>query len=238
MNIYPAIDIRGGRCVRLKQGDFSRETVYESDPWKVAVKFREEGAKYIHIVDLDGARSGGGVNDENIKHIIDSADVKVQVGGGIRDMQAIEDKFILGVHRVIIGTQAIKDPAFVKDAVRAYGDRIIVGIDAKEGLAAISGWEEISGKNALELALDMREIGVKTIIYTDISKDCMMTGPNLAATEELARYTGVDIIASGGVSSINDLREVSKTGASGVIIGNALYTGAVSLKDAVALFEN
>jgi len=235
MKIYPAIDIRGGRCVRLKQGDFNKETVYGDDPCKIAAKFCEEGASYIHIVDLDGARKGCGINNEHIKRIIDSTGVKVQTGGGIRDMRAIEEKLAIGVQRVIIGTQAIKNPAFVKEAVSAYGDRIIVGIDAKNGLAAVSGWEEISEVSALKLALSVRELGVKTIIYTDISKDCMMTGPNFAATEELVRQTGMEIIASGGVSSIDDLREISKTGAAGVIIGNALYTGNISLKDAIAL---
>lgn len=238
MIIYPAIDIREGRCVRLRQGNFNDETVFSDEPWKVAVKYCEEGASWIHIVDLDGARSGSSVNNEHIKRIIESVNVKVQVGGGIRNMQSVLEKFSLGVSRVILGTSAIKNPEFVREAVREFGDKIAVGIDAKNGLVAVSGWEEVSEVSSLKLSFDMRELGVKTIIHTDISRDSMMEGPNVAATKELVERTGMDIIASGGVSSLLDLEETAKTGASGVIIGKALLTGALSLREAISRFEN
>lgn len=233
MIVYPAIDIKEGRCVRLKQGNFNEATVYNDEPWKVALQYCEAGASYIHIVDLDGARAGSGVNNEHIKKIIENVSVKVQVGGGIRNMRDIEEKFALGADRVILGTSAVKNPEFVRDAVREFGERIAVGIDATGGLVAISGWEEVSEVSALKLSFDMRELGVKTIIYTDIARDGMMTGPNTAATKDLADRTGMDIIASGGVSSLKDLTEIKQTGASGVIIGKALFTGAISLADAI-----
>ncbi|MDR1690036.1 MAG: 1-(5-phosphoribosyl)-5-[(5-phosphoribosylamino)methylideneamino]imidazole-4-carboxamide isomerase [Clostridiales bacterium] len=237
MIIYPAVDIIGGRCVSLKQGDFNEQTVFDEDPLNVAIKYRLAGASYIHVVDLDGARTGSGINNEQIRRIAAHCGAKVQVGGGIRNMENVAEKFALGVDRVIIGTAAIKNPDFVKEAVSKYGNRIIVGIDANDGLAAVSGWEEVSEVSAVKLALDMRSLGVKTIIYTDISKDGMMKGPNIAQTEHLFFRTGLDIIASGGVSGMDDLKRLKAAGVAGAITGMAVLTGALSLKEAITFFE-
>lgn len=237
MRIYPAIDIKNGKCVRLRQGKFDDMTVYNDNPVEVAKEWIKSGASYIHLVDLDGAREGAGVNSEIIREIANLSDVPVQTGGGIRTIEDIENKLALGVRRVILGTVAVKNPEIVKEAVEKFGDAIAVGIDAKNGMVAVSGWEEVSEVSAVDLCIKMGEYGVKTIIYTDISKDGMMSGPNIEATKELVDKTGIDIIASGGVSSMNDLENVDKINAHGAIIGKALYTGAINLKDAVDRFE-
>ena len=237
MRIYPAIDIKNGKCVRLRQGKFDDMTVYNDNPVEVAKEWIKNGASYIHLVDLDGAREGSGVNSDIIKEIANLSDVPVQTGGGIRTIEDIENKLALGVRRVILGTVAVKNPEIVKEAVEKFGDAIAVGIDAKNGMVAVSGWEEVSEVSAVDLCVKMRDYGVKTIIYTDISKDGMMSGPNIEATKELVDKTGIDIIASGGVSSMSDLENVDKIKAHGAIIGKALYTGAINLKDAVDRFE-
>ncbi len=237
MRIYPAIDIKNGKCVRLRQGNFDDMTVYNDNPVEVAKEWIKNGASYIHLVDLDGAREGSGVNSDIIKEIANLSDVPVQTGGGIRTIEDIENKLALGVRRVILGTVAVKNPEIVKEAVEKFGDAIAVGIDAKNGMVAVSGWEEVSEVSAVDLCVKMRDYGVKTIIYTDISKDGMMGGPNIEATKEIVDATGIDIIASGGVSGMNDLENVDKINAHGAIIGKALYTGAINLKEAVDRFE-
>ena len=237
MRIYPAIDIKNGKCVRLRQGNFDDMTVYNDNPVEVAKEWIKNGASYIHLVDLDGAREGSGVNSDIIKEIANLSDVPVQTGGGIRTIEDIENKLALGVRRVILGTVAVKNPEIVKEAVEKFGDAIAVGIDAKNGMVAVSGWEEVSEVSAVDLCVKMRDYGVKTIIYTDISKDGMMGGPNIEATKEIFDATGIDIIASGGVSGMNDLENVDKINAHGAIIGKALYTGAINLKEAVDRFE-
>ncbi len=237
MRIYPAIDIKNGKCVRLRQGNFNDMTVYNDNPVEVAKEWIKNGASYIHLVDLDGAREGSGVNSDIIKEIANLSDVPVQTGGGIRTIEDIENKLALGVRRVILGTVAVKNPEIVKEAVEKFGDAIAVGIDAKNGMVAVSGWEEVSEVSAVDLCVKMRDYGVKTIIYTDISKDGMMSGPNIEATKEIVDATGIDIIASGGVSGMNDLENVDKINAHGAIIGKALYTGAINLKEAVDRFE-
>lgn len=237
MRIYPAIDIKNGKCVRLRQGNFDDMTVYNDNPVEVAKEWIKNGASYIHLVDLDGAREGSGVNSDIIKEIANLSDVPVQTGGGIRTIEDIENKLALGVRRVILGTVAVKNPEIVKEAVEKFGDAIAVGIDAKNGMVAVSGWEEVSEVSAVDLCVKMRDYGVKTIIYTDISKDGMMGGPNIEATKEIVDATGIDIIASGGVSRMNDLENVDKINAHGAIIGKALYTGAINLKEAVDRFE-
>lgn len=237
MRIYPAIDIKNGKCVRLRQGNFDDMTVYNDNPVEVAKEWIKNGASYIHLVDLDGAREGSGVNSYIIKEIANLSDVPVQTGGGIRTIEDIENKLALGVRRVILGTVAVKNPEIVKEAVEKFGDAIAVGIDAKNGMVAVSGWEEVSEVSAVDLCVKMRDYGVKTIIYTDISKDGMMSGPNIDATKEIVDATGIDIIASGGVSGMNDLENVDKINAHGAIIGKALYTGAINLKEAVDRFE-
>lgn len=235
MRIYPAIDIKGGQCVRLFKGDFNEVTVFADDPAEMAVRWAREGGEYIHAVDLDGAKSGGGINDEVIKRICSAVDIPVQVGGGIRSMEDIENKFKIGVQRVIIGTAAVKDMDFVRRAVDKYNERIAVGIDAKDGFAAVSGWEEVSSIGAVELAKKMEEIGVSTFIYTDISTDGTLAGPNTAAMQKMAEAVSADVIASGGVGNISHIEALIPTGVEGVIVGKALYTGNVKLADALAL---
>ncbi|MBQ4347662.1 MAG: 1-(5-phosphoribosyl)-5-[Firmicutes bacterium] len=237
MRIYPAVDIKNGMCVRLSQGRFDEVTVYEQNPVLMAEKWVNCGAGFLHIVDLDGALKGAEVNADIIKEIVKSFNVPVQTGGGIRTLKDIEKKLDMGCARVILGTAAVRDPELVRKAVELYGDKIAVGIDAKEKMVAISGWEEVSGIKAVELGRRMKDMGVKTIIYTDISRDGMMGGVNTEATAEMAALGGLDIIASGGVSGMKDLEEVQKTGAHGVIIGKALYQGAIDLKEAIEKYE-
>lgn len=237
MRIYPAIDIKDGKCVRLKQGSFNDLTVYEQNPLNAAERWAKAGASYIHIVDLDGAVRGIGVNDEIIKNIIEKYNIPIQTGGGIRSMEDIDKKINIGVSRVIIGTAAVKNPELVKEAVKKYGDKIAVGIDAKDGMVAIEGWEEVSQISAIELCKSMAEYGVKTIIYTDISKDGMMSGANIESTREIIEASKVDVIISGGVSSEVDIEAASKINAHGAIIGKALYTGAIDLKKIIEKYE-
>jgi len=234
MILYPAIDLRGGECVRLMQGDFDQTTVYSKEPLKTAQKWAASGAPWLHMVDLDGARQENSNNRAVICEVAKSLHIPVQTGGGIRTMADVEELLEGGVSRVILGTVAVKNPAFVKEAVERYGDKIAVGIDAKDGYAAISGWEEVSGREAVDLALQMKSYGVRHLIYTDISTDGMLSGPNYDAMRRMAEAFGPGVIASGGVGANGHLLELVKTGVSGAIIGKALYTGAVDLAKAVA----
>ena len=237
MQIYPAIDLKNGQCVRLKQGRFDDVTSYGDDPVQRAKIWEQAGATYIHVVDLDGARTGNSYNLEAIKKIVSAVNVPVQTGGGIRSMRDIEQRIDAGVSRVIIGTAAVNNPELVKEAVRVYGDKIAVGIDASKGMVATDGWEKISDVPAVALCKKMAEIGVKTVVYTDISKDGMMSGPNIESTKELVEQIGINIIASGGVSTMSDLESVESINAQGVIIGKALYQGALDLKEVIERFE-
>ena len=238
MIIYPAIDIRGGRCVRLTEGRFDAETVFADDPAEMALKWAGMGAEFLHLVDLDGALAGEGKNVPVIERILQSVNIPVQLGGGIRNLETIEKLLALGVTRLILGSAAVKNPQLVEEACKKYPGHIAVGIDAKNGDVAIEGWGKGSGVAATELAKQMAAYGVETIIYTDISRDGMLSGVNVEATAALARACGVPIIASGGVASIEDIRRVKAVEADGVqgcIIGKAIYTGAVDLKEALAL---
>ena len=238
MQLYPAIDLKDGKSVRLKQGEFKEITVYCEEPYKVARYFEENGASFIHLVDLDGALEGHSVNEETIKKIVSSVNIPCELGGGIRTMEDIERVLSYGINRVIIGTKAVKDPGFVEEAVKRFGaDRIVVGVDAKNGMVAIEGWEKVSDKSALSMCLSMKEMGVKNIVYTDISKDGMLMGPNVAMTQELTEKTGMNIIASGGVSSMEDLRNLNVAGIKGAIIGKAIYENRVNVQEAVDEFE-
>ncbi len=238
MKLYPAIDIKDGQCVRLRQGVYEDKTVYADSPWKVAKEFEAAGAKFIHLVDLDGAREGRSVNDEAVRDIIENVSIPVEIGGGIRTTEDINKKLSLGVSRVIIGTEAVRRPDFVRESILEFGpEKIVVGIDAKNGMVAVSGWEELSAVSATDLALLMKDMGVKTIIYTDISKDGMLSGPNVEQTRILAEETGLDIVASGGVSSAEDLRKLKEAGIYGAILGKALYEHRIDLKEAVKEFE-
>lgn len=238
MRIYPAIDIKDGKCVRLSQGRFDKVTVYNENPVEVAKAWKNAGASCIHLVDLDGALLGNQANKEVIREIVKAVNIPIQTGGGIRNLEAIQERLSLGVARVIIGTAAVKNPELVKEAIDLFGaDKIVVGIDAKDGKVAVEGWEELSSVSAVDLALQMKKMGVRTIVYTDISKDGMLSGLNIQATKELIDATGMDIIASGGVASLTDLEKVSKINAEGVIIGKALYQGSIDLKEAISLYE-
>lgn len=238
MIIYPAIDIRGGRCVRLTEGRFDAETVFADDPAEMALKWAGLGAEFLHLVDLDGALAGEGKNVPVIERILQSVNIPVQLGGGIRNLETIEKLLALGVTRLILGSAAVKNPQLVEEACKKYPGHIAVGIDAKNGDVAIEGWGKGSGVAATELAKKMAAYGVETIIYTDISRDGMLSGVNVEATAALARACGVPIIASGGVASLEDIRRVKAVesdGVQGCIIGKAIYTGAVDLKEALAL---
>lgn len=239
--IYPAIDIRGGRCVRLKQGDYAQETVYHEDPVEVAKEWAAQGAEWIHLVDLDGAKAGQPVNDELIGRIARAVDVPVQVGGGMRTLRDVEHMLGLGVSRVIIGTAAIEDREFTKQLLASRGDRVAIGIDARDGYVATRGWLETSQVKAEDLAKELAAQGASTFIFTDISRDGMMGGPNVEAIVRLAKASGRTVIASGGVSSYEDVRrlaERARDGVGGAIIGKALYTGRIELKEALRLIAD
>ena len=235
MRIYPAIDIKDGNCVRLLQGKFSDLTVYGDNPVEIAKKWESLGGEYIHVVDLDGALKGHGVNAQIIRQICESVSVPVQTGGGIRTMEDIEAKLACGISRVIIGTKAVSNPDFVKEAVKKYGDKIVIGIDAKDGMVAVEGWEKTSDFTALEFARMMVDLGVKTIVYTDIATDGTLAGPNVEAMREMAAAVDADIIASGGIGNIEHIKALKDTGVEGVIVGKALYTENVELSKAIEI---
>lgn len=237
MRIYPAIDIKDGNCVRLLQGRFSDVTVYGNSPADMAKKWESLGGEFIHVVDLDGALKGHGVNVEIIKEICRSVNVPVQTGGGIRTMEDIEAKLACGINRIIIGTKAVSDSEFVKRAVDKHKEKIVIGIDAKDGMVAIEGWEKTSDFTAVEFAKKMVDIGVSTIVYTDIATDGTLAGPNTAAMKEMVSSVKADIIASGGVGSIEHIKSLIPTGVEGVIVGRALYTGDVKLDEAVEMLK-
>lgn len=238
MNIYPAIDLRGGNCVRLVKGDFSRETIYSRDPGAMAREWAAAGASSIHVVDLDGALAGESRNLTAIRAIMEQGGIPIEVGGGIRNMSHIERLLTAGVHQVILGSAAVKNPQLVKEACRAYPGRIVVGIDAKNGDVAVEGWEASGHIQAEELAKKMAVAGVERIIFTDIARDGMLSGVNVEATVAVAKASGLKVTASGGVASLEDLKILKKRetdGVEGCIIGKALYTGAIDLRQAVAI---
>lgn len=236
MIVFPAIDIIKGKCVRLAQGQYDKITIFSDDPVNMALQFQKAGAEYLHVVDLDGAR-GESNNREIISNIAKLLDIPVQTGGGIRTMADIDEVLNLGLARVILGTSAVKNPDLVAEAIKKYGDKIIVGIDAKDGYVAIEGWEKTSSFKALEFAAKMEALGVSTIIYTDINTDGMLAGPNMYAMKEMVNEVSMDVIASGGVASLKDIRKLKETGVAGVIVGKAIYTGDVDLKQALQIAE-
>lgn len=237
MQIYPAIDMKGGQCVRLTQGAFDQVKVYFDDPAEAAKLWVSKGAAFLHLVDLDGALAGTSVNEAAIKKILKTVSVPVQIGGGIRTVEAVEYMLDLGAARVIIGTRAAERPEFMKELVELFGpERIVAGVDAKNGMAAIQGWEKLSDVPALTLCMQMKEYGVKHVVYTDITRDGMLSGPNVAYTKKLTMETGMDIIASGGISSMEDLCSLYEEGIKGAIIGKALYEKRIDLEEAVSCF--
>jgi phosphoribosylformimino-5-aminoimidazole carboxamide ribotide isomerase len=235
MEIIPSIDLRGGKCVRLYQGDYDKETVYSDDPLGVALRWQEMGAPRVHIVDLDGAASGTQANLEVLKFIGSSINVPLQVGGGIRDMGSAENVIGMGVQRIVFGTSALENPSLVEQACRRFGtDAIVVGVDAKDGLVATRGWRKTSSTTVLNLIHQMTTLGVKRFLYTDISRDGTLSEPNFQAIEEIIKECAVALIASGGVSSLEHLKHLDSLGVDGAIIGKALYTGDIDLREAIA----
>lgn len=233
MIIYPAIDIKDGRCVRLLQGRFEDETVF-GNPMEMAKKWASMGASWLHTVDLDGARHGNSSNRQIISEIARVSGIPVQMGGGIRTMEDIDEVLNLGIQRAILGTAAVSNPQLVRQALLKYPGRVAVGIDAKDGRVAVEGWEKVSSHAAVDFAKTMEQLGCGVIIYTDIATDGMLKGPNLKAMEEMIAAVGMEVIASGGVSSIADLMSLKNIGAAGAITGKALYTGAISLQEALS----
>lgn len=233
MIVYPAIDIIDGKCVRLQQGSYSDVTIFGDSPVEMAMKWESQGAQYLHMVDLDGAKSGNSENAEIIRQVASKLSIPVQLGGGIRNLDTIERILSYGVSRVILGTSAVNDQEMLKTALKEYKDKIVIGIDAKDGMVAIHGWEKTSDFTAIDFARRVEAVGAKTIIYTDISRDGMLSGPNLVAMSDMARSVQIEVIASGGVSCLKDVINLKTTGVKGVIVGKALYTGNIDLKEAV-----
>ena len=239
MEVIPAIDISNGVCVRLYQGDFERETVYSTDPVSVARQWEEMGATRIHVVDLNGAAKGNLANLECITQIVSESKAKIQVGGGIRSIEIAEQLLDLGVDRVIIGTSAIENPSMIHQLFIKRGtDALIVAVDAKDGLVAIRGWQQTTSVAAIDLGKQMSEIGVTRLLFTDISRDGTLSEPNFDSTKDLVQHTGLHILASGGVSSLAHITELIETGVEGVVVGRAIYTGDINLREAIATSEN
>lgn len=242
MIIYPAIDLKEGQCVRLVQGRAEDKTVYSDSPAQTAAAFEKMGAGYLHVVDLDGAFSGSPQNAAAIASIAAAVQIPFQVGGGLRSVDDVKRMLELGASRVIIGTKAVKNPGFIEELLAQFGaDRIVLGIDARDGMAAVEGWVETSSISAVEFGISMKRSGVQLCVYTDISRDGLLSGPNLEAIREMAEKTGLHIIASGGVSTVDNifaLKVLEKTGVVGAIIGKALYDGKINLAEALAAAGN
>ena len=235
MEVIPAIDLRGGRCVRLYQGDFGRETVFSEDPLAVARQWQQQGATRLHLVDLDGAAQGNPVNLDIIAAIVAQSEIPVQVGGGVRSSATAEKLLSLGVERVVIGTAAVRNPDLVRQLCQGGGSpRVVVAVDARDGLVAVQGWLEETSVTAVELGQRMAELGVARLLYTDISRDGTLSEPNFSANAQLVESTGLAILAAGGVASLDHITELARIGAEGVIVGRALYTGNLELPAAIA----
>lgn len=233
MIIYPAIDLRDGKAVRLVEGDFSKETVFDANPVTAALRWQEAGAEWLHVVDLDGARSGSTSNASAVAEIRSAVQIPIELGGGIRSAKAAERYFAMGIDRVILGTAAVEDASMVSELVAQWGNRVAVGLDARDGKLATAGWLTQSDRNLLDVATSLRQAGVETFIVTDIHKDGKLQGPNLAMLKQAQFALRSGVIASGGISTIEDVREVAAIGVDGAIIGRALYDGRIDLTDAI-----
>lgn len=233
MNIFPAIDLFEGKAVRLYKGDYNQMTVYCEEPEKVALYFKECGAEYIHLVDLEGAKSGDTPNFETVKKIIEASNLKAEIGGGIRSEEVIEKYINAGAYRVILGTAAATDPAFLEKVAKKYGEKIAVGCDLKDGKVATRGWTDTTEETGEEFFARVEKLGIKTVICTDISRDGAMKGTNLELYKELSKKFSIDIIASGGVTDMNDIEALNKMDIYGAILGKAIYTGNIDLKTAI-----
>ncbi|GAB3790989.1 1-(5-phosphoribosyl)-5-[(5-phosphoribosylamino)methylideneamino]imidazole-4-carboxamide isomerase [Virgibacillus kimchii] len=238
MILFPAIDIKNGKCVRLIQGDYNKETIYSTSPADMAMKWEKKGAEYLHIVDLDGAKTGTAANEDVISRITGNVSIPVQIGGGIRSMETVRKYVEAGVSRVIIGTAAINDRDFLHSAVKSYGEKIAVSIDARHGYVATNGWTETSEVKAVDLVKELESLRVKTIIYTDILKDGMLKGPNFAELQTMNEAASIHVIASGGVTTKEDIRKLKEGKLYGAIIGKALYDGTLSFEEALEVEGN
>ena len=233
MHIFPAIDLYDGKAVRLLKGDYRKMTVYSDNPLEIAKDFEKAGAAFLHVVDLEGAKTGDTPNIGTIERIVQSTSLFTEVGGGIRTLETVEKYVNAGVGRVILGTAAVKDEEFLQSAVRIYGDKIAVGIDIKDGFVAIKGWTDLSAFTPFEFCEKMQNIGVKTVICTDVSKDGAMQGTNVGLYKDMSEKFDINIIASGGVSSLDDIKKLKALGIYGAIVGKAYYTKAISLEKAI-----
>lgn len=234
MQIWPAIDILDGKCVRLTQGDYNQSTVYGQDPADMAARWCADGAECLHLVDLDGARDGSNFNFSAVKEIVQSVDVPCQLGGGIRNEQTIQEYLELGVSRLVIGTKAIKDPQWLAEMAAKYPQRLAIGLDARHGKVATDGWQQVSEMSAIDYAKQISNLPIGAIIYTDILKDGMLAGPNFESTKEFATEVSIPVIASGGVTTIDDVSRLASLDLSGAIVGRTLYEGKMNLHDAIA----
>ena len=237
MLILPAIDLRGGQCVRLRQGDYSQETVFGSDPAAVARRWVEQGASFLHLVDLDGARQGHPVNGDSVRRIVAAAGVPCQLGGGLRSEEHLTEALGWGVARVILGTKAVQDPAWLEGVCRRFPGRVVLGLDARDGKAATQGWLHTSEHSALDLARRCAAWPLAALVYTDIRRDGMLEGPNLRAFAELVAAVPLPVLASGGVTTLDDVRRLARLGVAGCIVGRALYEGRLDLPAALALAQ-
>ena len=234
MQIWPAIDLRDGKCVRLRQGDYQQETVYGDEPAAMARQWVDQGAEFLHLVDLDGAREGRLTNRQAVASILASVSIPCELGGGVRDEATISELLQLGVHRLVIGTEAIKRPDWFREMCHKFPHRLVAGIDARDGRVATDGWSVTSQVKATDLATELSELPIAAIVYTDIAKDGMMAGPNLQAMAEMASAVTTGVIASGGVTTVSDVTQLATTGVAGCIIGRSLYEGSLTLRDALA----
>ena len=233
MQIWPAIDLRGGKCVRLKQGDYSRETIYGDDPAEMARKFVSQGARFLHLVDLDGAKDGTSANLDAVRAILAAVNIPCELGGGIRDEGTIERLLALGLSRLVVGTRALKEPDWFRAVTKQFPGKLALGIDAKSGRVATNGWLETSDVTAVDLAFELSGLPMAAIIYTDIARDGMLAGPNLTAMAEMKAAVNVPVIASGGVTTAQDVADLARIGMDGCIIGRALYEGTITLQEAL-----
>ena len=233
MQIWPAIDLLGGKCVRLQQGDYGRETVFSDDPLAMALKFQAAGARHLHLVDLDGARDGRPTNHEIVREIVKSVDMECELGGGIRNQDTIDKLFNTGLERLVLGTAALKDPVWLRQMTAAYPEKLVLGIDARDGFVATHGWLEVSDVRATQLASQFDDVPLAAIIYTDIALDGMLSGPNVPEMAKMQKQASVPVIASGGVTTVDDIRALAEAGLAGVIVGRALYQGTLDLTEAI-----
>jgi phosphoribosylformimino-5-aminoimidazole carboxamide ribotide isomerase len=237
MQVWPAIDLRGGNCVRLQQGDYKRETVYSHDPVSVALEFQAAGAQHLHLVDLDGAVDGKPVNREVIRAIVAAVDMECELGGGVRSQAIIDDLLALGLHRLVLGTAALKQADWFRTMCETYPEQLVLGVDAKDGFVATEGWHDVSQVQATELADWFRDVPLAAIVYTDIATDGMMQGPNVPEMARMQAHIGLPVVASGGVTTVSDIKDLATAGMAGAIIGRALYEETINLSEAIRIAQ-